>query len=216
MEHRFNRARRYSRKKKKKSVVSAYSVKSVSSLPTRLPPVHRHPRLLLNKPQRPVKRRAKILFHFVLPNAQVSPACCFEQRVHLAVALDVALYFWNPVISVAFDRKSFVFPIVAVPEVAINKNSNFPAHKSDVRSARRALVIAAIAMPNVPQHFAERYLRLGIGRADFLHQPRHLFSGVKPRRFLETRDFYFFLGQQIRHASKVRWRPRRFLKTYEV
>lgn len=130
---------------------------------------------------------------FMLPDPNDFPARPLQFQVHLRVPLDVPLDFWLPKIPVGFDFFLFRSPIVAVPEVAVHENCDFPASKTDVWFARDRRRVAPVPKTEMPQRLPQRDLRAGVFRADFPHEFGAFGGGVKTLCFFELWYFYFWL-----------------------
>lgn len=143
----------------------------------------------LHRFQHSVQGRAEVVLDFVFPDAQHEPARLCQGFVYLAVALDVALNFGNPVVAVGLDGGLFFSPIVAVPEVTVDKNGDAPAEKNNVRPPGQYFVVATVSQPGVPEGFAESDFGLGVGSAYFPHDLRHPLGGVKPGSLLKAWHF---------------------------
>lgn len=101
---------------------------------------------------------AAVVLNLMLPNAYDFPAAAPKLAKIALVAAPVAMNFFPP------EWLQLVFPArepVTVPEVAIDKNGQFPFDKNQVRTARECPHVSSKSKPSGPELTSDQELNIG-------------------------------------------------------
>jgi hypothetical protein len=136
----------------------------------------------------------EFFFNLAVPKPESRKTFFSQQLIALSVALHVSFDFWNPKFTVRFYCIFLFFPIVAVPEFAIDKDYKFIFSDNNIWRPGQFSHIFPVSDSQSPQHFPEVYFRLGFFAADFAHQFGAGICCLKPVCLVKPGDFYVYFG----------------------
>ena len=92
----------------------------------------------------------QFLFDLFLPKVYRDPPNLFKQDIVSPVSRDIFFDFLYPILTIGFEFEFPVFPIVPMPKLTIDKNSNPIFGSYYVRRPRKGFVVFAISVSFMP------------------------------------------------------------------
>src|SRR5690606_39047805 len=116
----------------------------------------------------------QVLPHIFAPKPENGVARFDKRGIDFFIPLDITLEFRDPEVAVTLDSPLGLFPLVAVPELAIHEDNQPVFADNDIRPAGQVFGVDAVADALCPKRLAQQQLGLGIFGPDAAHVIRAL------------------------------------------
>jgi hypothetical protein len=107
--------------------------------------------------------------HLEIPEPQYRPALGLVVGIDFLIPLHIPLDLGDPEFRVGFDGMFAMFPVVAMPEGAVDEDDQFVFFQADVGLAEERFLGGFVPDTGLPEGFLEELFRLGSPGADAGH-----------------------------------------------
>lgn len=125
---------------------------------------------------------------FVPPKSKYYPSLFLQTSSYFLISLHISLDLGNPKIPVAIYFILSIGPIIAVPEITVTENSNFPSNKCDVWFSKNRFVVSCKGSNTIAvQLLTNQLFKSGIAVAHSAHIVLDLLFSLFPSHCVSPR-----------------------------